>query len=397
MSLRPPGLIDSQSAFSAISGFGTPPTGAQLLKRLNITQRWKNREMSNFHYLMYLNTLAGRTYNDLTQYPIFPWVIQDFCSGTLNLNDPQTFRDLSKPVGALNENRLQQFIQRYKSFEDPNIPKFHYGSHYSNIGIVLYYLLRMEPFTSYFLTMQGGKFDHPSRMFMSLRDTWNNCMTNPSDVKELIPELFYNPEILMNSNEFIFGYSPLDEPIRSDVELPPWAKDSFDFIAKHSAALESDYVSENLHHWIDLIFGFKQRGPAAEESYNLFFYLTYEGVIDIESIEDPVERESIEAQIMNFGQTPSQLFDKPHPHRKSLAEIRGKRPQFAPYYDLTTKLPKPIVFSQVVGDKLIFVTLDGTLAINTFITKPDRNLPFTWELDKSLGVSEFLKILHFLN
>jgi len=37
-------------------------------------------EISNFEYLMCLNTLAGRSYNDLMQYPVFPWVIADYDS-----------------------------------------------------------------------------------------------------------------------------------------------------------------------------------------------------------------------------------------------------------------------------------------------------------------------------
>ena len=45
---------------------------------------------------MYLNTIAGRTYNDLNQYPVFPWVLADYTSDILDLSDPDTFRDLSK-------------------------------------------------------------------------------------------------------------------------------------------------------------------------------------------------------------------------------------------------------------------------------------------------------------
>ena len=56
---------------------------------------------------MQLNTLAGRSYNDLNQYPVFPWVLADYTSDTLDLNQPSTFRDLSKPVGALDAKRLQ--------------------------------------------------------------------------------------------------------------------------------------------------------------------------------------------------------------------------------------------------------------------------------------------------
>ena len=41
-----------------------------------------------------------------------------------------------QPVGALNPDRLAKFQERYSSFDDPIIPKFHYGSHYSSAGTV---------------------------------------------------------------------------------------------------------------------------------------------------------------------------------------------------------------------------------------------------------------------
>ncbi|XP_012851565.1 PREDICTED: protein FAN-like [Erythranthe guttata] len=85
---------------------------------------------------MQLNTLAGRSYNDITQYPVFPWILSDYSSQNLDLSSPSSFRDLSKPIGALNAERLQKFQERYSSFDDPVIPKFHYGSHYSTAGTV---------------------------------------------------------------------------------------------------------------------------------------------------------------------------------------------------------------------------------------------------------------------
>lgn len=72
---------------------------------------------------------------------------------------------------------------------------------------------------------------------------------------------------------------------QGDVRLPPWAKGSpEEFVRLHREALESPYVSAHLHHWVDLIFGYKQQGPAAVKADNVFYYLTYAGAVDIDAI-----------------------------------------------------------------------------------------------------------------
>ena len=49
-------------------------------------------------------------------------------------------------------------------------------------------------------------------------------------------------------------------------------------------------------------------GPEAVRATNVFYYLTYEGSVDLESLSgDPVMREAVENQIRHFGQTPSQV------------------------------------------------------------------------------------------
>ncbi|RHZ17072.1 hypothetical protein DYB37_006916, partial [Aphanomyces astaci] len=162
--------------------------------RQSLTKKWLRGTLSNFEYLIELNALAGRTFNDVTQYPVFPWVLADYTSETLDLTKVSTYRDLSKPMGGLGAKRAEQFKDRYAAMSSDGFdgsPAFHYGTHYSCSAYVTYYLLRLEPFAS--------------------------------------------------------------------------------------MAQELQYVSENLHSWIDLIFGYKQRGQEAVDALNVFMHMTYEG------------------------------------------------------------------------------------------------------------------------
>uniref|UniRef100_A0A8C4NGZ2 Uncharacterized protein n=1 Tax=Eptatretus burgeri TaxID=7764 RepID=A0A8C4NGZ2_EPTBU len=324
-----PSLADSSESVSGQNPNASVEAGSGLLGNLvgakSVTQRWVQGEISNFQYLMHLNTLAGRSYNDLMQYPVFPWILADYDSEELNLKDPATFRDLSKPMGAQTERRLQQFVKRFQEWEDPHgdTSAYHYGTHYSSAMIVAFYLVRMEPFAQTFLRLQGGHFDLADRMFHSIRDTWLSAScNNMADVKELIPEFFYLPEFLRNDNNFNLGCKQNGTRL-ADVVLPPWAKgDVHKFICVHRQALECDYVSSNLHRWIDLIFGYKQRGPDSVPAANVFHPLFYEGSVDLHNIQDQLQLTATIGFINNFGQIPTQLFKKPHP-MKHVCESRG--------------------------------------------------------------------------
>ncbi|PWZ39626.1 BEACH domain-containing protein B [Zea mays] len=107
------------------------------------------------------------------------------------------------------------------------------------MGIVLHYMLRLEPFTSLYLNFQGGKFDHADRLFQSIESAYINSLSNTSDVKELIPEFFYMPEFLENSNSYHLGVKQDGEPI-GDVALPPWAKDDNSSDEFDKDSIESD-------------------------------------------------------------------------------------------------------------------------------------------------------------
>lgn len=115
-------------------------------------------------------------------------------------------------------------------------------------------------------------------------------------------------EFLLNQYHIDFGIRH-DEVIVGDVILPPWAENAKDFVHKMRLALESDYVSQHLHEWIDLIFGCKQRGDEARKADNLFHFLTYgtPPARNSKHEEDYNEQLSVQTQILEFGQVPKQV------------------------------------------------------------------------------------------
>jgi len=106
-----------------------------------------------------------------------------------------------------------------------------------------------------------------------------------------------NPEFLINGLQLDMGVRSNGKKV-DDVSLPKWANSPEDYLAKQREALESDYVSQNLHLWIDLIFGVSQ---CSFERLNVFHPVTYEGNVDLQTLEDPMQRMAFETQISEFG------------------------------------------------------------------------------------------------
>ncbi|KAH9919489.1 beach-domain-containing protein [Epithele typhae] len=364
------GKLSGRFGGKYLNGFGSD--------ELSIAQRkWQSREISNFTYLSILNQVSGRTPSDATQYPVFPWVLSDYTSEKLDFFSTDTFRDLSLPMGALTEGRQEAARSRYENLMSVEEKPFHYGTHFSSSMIVCHFLIRMEPFTHMFKTLQGGDWDLPDRLFVDIKRAYTSASQDiRGDVRELIPEFFSCPEFLENSQNLDFGVQQNTGEKIHDVKLPPWAKhDPLLFIIMHRKALESDFVSEHLPTWIDLIWGCKQ---ADADSYNVFHPLSYEGAIDLDAITDDLEREATVGIIHNFGQTPRKIFATPHPPRNMhgnsalpLGQIYGIAEDYhlltqgsRPLKDLGPEMPIKRLVLDLIGQQVI-PCAEGTLCVTS--------------------------------
>jgi hypothetical protein len=286
------------------------------------TKRWKLKEISNFEYLIKLNRYSSRSFNNLSQYPVFPWILTDYTKDRPIFTDDD-FRRLDRPIGALHPEKLNDARSRYSICErEDGIGAHHYGSHYSVGGIVLYYLLRLEPYSAQAIVFQDNHFDIADRLFFSIQTAWEGSYSGSGDFKELVPELFFLPEITINLHNYNLGTRLTGESV-DHVALPRWARadpvtsvmDAYRFMFFHRQALESAYVSANLHKWINLIFGSKQED---KEAVNVFFPLTYTS--NFQQIASEADQMSnLLNQVTHFGQTPAKLFERNHEERRQEA------------------------------------------------------------------------------
>lgn len=288
-----------------------------------MTALWQRGLLSNFHYLDFLNCAAGRSQNDFSQYPVFPWVLRDYAGEVLDLGSPEVYRDLTKPIGALNEKRLTYFRERMEGMSAEE--RFLYGTHYSTPAYVIYWLLRAMP--ERMLRLHNGNFDHGPRLFRSVLDSWESVNESTASLMELIPEFFVLPAGWLENG---LGITTADGPL-TDVQLPRWAANVTDFICKMRAALESEWVSRQLPAWIDLIFGYKQKGEDAAKADNLFHPVCYTVSRDGEPTDDsglPIS--VLETQLQEFGRMPQQLFVESHPPRLRIPKWEPQRLESEP-------------------------------------------------------------------
>uniref|UniRef100_A0A5B6YV66 Putative inactive serine/threonine-protein kinase lvsG n=1 Tax=Davidia involucrata TaxID=16924 RepID=A0A5B6YV66_DAVIN len=231
---------------------------------------WWRGELSNFEYLLILNRLAGRRWGDHTFHTVMPWVI-DF-SVKPDENNDAGWRDLSKSKWRLAKGD-EQLDFTYSTSEIPH----HISDECLSELAVCSYKARRLPLSVLRVAVRSvyEPNEYPSTMQRLYQWTPDEC----------IPEFYCDPHIFYSLHSGM-----------TDLAVPSWAGTAEEFIKLHRDALESNWVSRQIHHWIDITFGYKMSGQVAVAAKNVML-----------STSEPTMPRSVGRR---------QLFTQPHPARR---------------------------------------------------------------------------------
>ncbi|NXW73433.1 WDR81 protein, partial [Hirundo rustica] len=244
----------------------------------DLVLQWVHGQVSNFDYLMRLNSLAGRRMGDPNYHPVLPWVV-DFTTKN------GKFRDLRKSKFRLNkgdkqldftyEMTKQAFVAGGSSGEQLHVPH-HISDVLSDITYYVYTARRTpKAVLCCHVRSQWEPNEYPASMERMQSWTPDEC----------IPEFYTDPSIFRSIH-----------PDMPDLDVPSWCSSYEEFIEVHRMLLESREVSQDLHHWIDLTFGYKLLGKDAVKEKNVCLHLV-----------------DNHTHLTTYGVV--QLFDQPHPRR----------------------------------------------------------------------------------
>ena len=372
-----------------------------------IISLFKKGEITNYEYLLHLNKLSTRTYNDLTQYPVFPWLVlkidqlkklTDGCSPVLD-NEPSTYlRDLNYPISMQNESKREEEISKY--IEDMKTSKYtyHCGTHYSTSSYIFYYLMRINPFGQNLIKLQNYKQENPNRMFLSFRET-QIILETSTDNRELIPDIYCYIDYLCNTNCSYFGKRTNNNLVDDFYVNDAFIKydqntnliSSFvESLYRHKKYLNSETTSKNINKWVDIIFGKLQFPPKEEAIYscNIFNKLTYEQnnnlISKLEKYKNLLEKGVITEKkliskiqnkiniIINFGICPCQILNETiiyegNNNLQNQQKQNKNMPKFTGNYYFFTKINKNQYLA--INDHLI----KGNLTRNVNIYEDNFN------------------------
>ncbi|XP_068440317.1 WD repeat-containing protein 81 [Clinocottus analis] len=272
---------------------------------------WVHGRVSNFRYLMELNRLAGRREGDPNYHPVLPWVV-DFtvpfgkCRDLrrskfrLNKGDKQldfTYEMTKEALAAAAGNGvggggvggdLGGSVGAGGAGPSDHL---HVPHHISDVlSDITYYVYKARQTPKSVLCShvrsQWEPNEYPASMERMQSWTPDEC----------IPEFYTDPLIFRSIH-----------PDMPDLDVPSWCKSCEEFIEVHRRLLESRDVSQYLHHWIDLTFGYKLSGKEAVKAKNVCLHLV-----------------DNHTNLTTYGVV--QLFDQPHPPRLSPSQYAPAEP-----------------------------------------------------------------------
>lgn len=270
---------------------------------------WVHGRVTNFSYLMELNRLAGRRAGDPNYHPVLPWVV-DFTvpfgkfrdlrrsKFRLNKGDKQldfTYEMTKEALAAVGNGMCGSGVSGDLSGSvgvgagQPDL--LHVPHHISDVlSDITYFVYKARQTPKSVLCShvrsQWEPNEYPASMERMQSWTPDEC----------IPEFYTDPSIFRSIHS--------DMP---DLDVPSWCKSYEDFIEVHRHLLESREVSQHLHHWIDLTFGFKLSGKEAVKAKNVCLHLV-----------------DNHTNLTTYGVV--QLFDQPHPPRLSSSQYAPAEP-----------------------------------------------------------------------
>ena len=319
---------------------------------------FKKGKITNYEYILKLNKYSTRTYNDTSQYPIFPWLVQKrdknqeiikkiWSNENLNQKEIlQYFRDMNYPHVLQSEKKREEAKNNFTKEEEEQEKlddgeKFptHFINHYSTSAYVYYFLMRLNPFLKNFIKLQSGELEDPNRTFNNFKDT-EETVEFQNDNRELIPDFFCYFDFLLNSNcnlfgkynsEFLiddFSFSLRNNTSEYYNRISSFAVELID----NNRLLNNYFVSRIINNWIDIIFGTRQLPSNHKdllESCNVYKKVSYEQKTDLEQEIKPFEEkislnqkneeeekklmkkiEPMIVSMINFGVCPKKILDE---------------------------------------------------------------------------------------
>ena len=326
---------------------------------------------NNYDLLTIINIFSNRSFKDLFQYPIFPMLYKPYYEAiglsdkfiTSKKKNEELFkafnflkdknkiiteeRDLSKHIGLqkVNKNSIIRIDNYYKTLAsnfigknknngppknnkdvpslisalitDISLFKKFFSSNFSTSD----YLIRIIPYCFNALEFNAKYGFDSFKIFRSIEGMIDENTKDEEDLRELIPELYYLPELFFNKNGINLG--TMMEGIKvNDVNLTGKNQDDqndnilkYKYISSLKNLLES--VEINLDKWIKLIFGEKPKYFDYRKNKIPYFQESRYFIFDIEQKEKDKEiKQNYEDALLNcykLGINPNPIYEEKDP------------------------------------------------------------------------------------